>query len=198
MDSNAGKIVIREGRIDDLDRVTAKIHEFAPKMLRAVGANEEQVDEWLMLYVGRNRWRRRLTSSTAAVLIAERDDLIVGIGYLEAFEDIDDVLAVRLGGLYVRYGGQGIGTAIMKARLRRARQLSADYVQLECAEANTVMRKLAERYHFQINGRYKHQILGKPFLEYRRALTDAGEDYLLDIGDDDAEAKPIDPAETRG
>jgi RimJ/RimL family protein N-acetyltransferase len=181
----AGQISIREGALEDLDRVTAKIHEFAPRMLRSVGANEEQVDEWLMIYASRNRWRRRLTSDTAAVMIAERDDLIVGIGYLEAFEDIDDVLAVRLGGLYVRYGGQGIGTAIMKDRLRRARKLGADYVQLETAEVNTVMRNLAERYKFQINGRYKHQILGKPFLEYRRALTDAGEDYLLDIGESD-------------
>jgi GNAT superfamily N-acetyltransferase len=178
-----GDITIREGTIDDLDRVTAKVHEFAPKMLRSIGASEEQIDEWLMFYASRNRWRTRLSSDTAAVFVAEREDLLVGIGFVQVGHDIDDALAARFGGLYIRYSRRGIGTAIMLERIRRAKQLGADYMQLETAERNDVMRRMAERYGFSVHERYQHQILNVPFLKYRRALTDVGEDYLLDLGE---------------
>lgn len=177
-------ITFRRGTLDDLDRVTSKVHEFAPKMLRATGASEEQIDEWLMFYASRNRWRHRLDSDAAAVFIAEREDVVVGVGYVQLSRDIEDALKAQLGGLYVRYTGQGIGTAIMKERLRYAKSKSADYVQLETAEQNTVMNRMADRYGFQQHERYHHQILsGIAFIRYRRALTDLGEDYLLDVGD---------------
>lgn len=181
-----GEIVFRRGTLDDLDKVTAKVHEFGPKMLRAIGATEEQVDEWLMFYASRNRWRHRLESDDAAVFIAERDEVVVGIGYAQTFRDIEGALVCRLGGLYVRYSKQGIGTAIMKERLRYAKRKGVDYVQLETAEDNGVMRRLAERYGFQEHERYHHQILSTiAFIKYRRALTDFGEEYLLDIANDD-------------
>jgi RimJ/RimL family protein N-acetyltransferase len=177
-------VTFREGTPEDLDRVTAKVHEFAPKMLRSLGASEEQIDEWLMFYASRNRWRKRLGSDSAAVFLGERDDELVGIGYVQTFLDIDNVLAARFGGLYMRYTRQGIGTAIMKERLRKAKQLKADYIQLETAENNEIMCRMAEKYGFTVHERYQHTILTDiPFLKYRRALTDVGEDYLLDIGD---------------
>ncbi len=185
-------IAFRQGTPADLDRVTAAVHEFGPKMLRSIGATEEQIDEWLTFYASRNRWRQRLASDSAAVFLAERaaegsdesDFELVGIGYIQLFHDLDHTLAARFGGLYIRYRRQGIGTAIMKERLRQARAYKADYVQIETAESNEIMRRMAERYGFSVHERYQHSIITTvPFLKYRLALTDAGEDFLLDVGE---------------
>jgi RimJ/RimL family protein N-acetyltransferase len=176
-------IDFRKGTLNDLDRVTAKIHEFAPRMLRSVGADDEQIDEWLTFYASRNRWRKRLDSDKASVFIAERDGLVLGVGYVQLYPDLDNVLAARFGGLYIRYPRQGIGTAIMRERIKEAKRMGADYIKLEAAEQNEAMRKLAERYKFQPHERYQHQIISHvPFLKYRRALSEDGEDFLLDVG----------------
>ncbi len=177
---NANEITFRLGTLQDLDRVTAKVHEFAPSMLRSIGANEEQVDEWLRFNADRTRWRKRLESDYAAVVIAERADILVGIGYVQTFTDLDGVKAAGFGGLYIRYTKQGIGTAIMKERLRLAKKFKADYAQLETAKTNTVMCRLAEKYGFELHERYRHAIVDDvPFYRYRKALTEVGEERIL-------------------
>jgi RimJ/RimL family protein N-acetyltransferase len=187
MNVQSSEITFRLGTIEDLDGVTAKVHEFAPKMLRHIGSSEEQVDEWLRFNAARNRWRKRLQNSYAAVIIAERDDLLVGIGYIQTFTDLDGAKAAGFGGLYIRYTRQGIGTAIMEERLRLAKKFKVDYAQLETAETNTVMCTLAEKYGFEVHERYRHTILEDiPFLRYRKALTELGEDRILGEEDGDS------------
>lgn len=152
---------LRHATIEDLDRVVAKLHEFAPAMLRRSGASEAQVDHWLLVNGERHRWRKRLTSPDATVIIAEDDrGVLVGMGYVQRAVDEEGARFAQLGNLYVRRRRQGIGSAIMKARLEAARRLDGvRYAQIDVAATNEDMRRLAQSSGFTQGEAFEHSIL---------------------------------------
>jgi ribosomal protein S18 acetylase RimI-like enzyme len=96
------------------------------------------------------RWFTGIPSATEQGVVAEDRGRVVGVGWLSSLGGF-----ARLHSLAVepRYRRLGIATALVRARLRRARALGADSVISEIAEENGPSRAIAERLGFEVVGR---------------------------------------------
>lgn len=157
---------IRAAEHSDLRLLLQLFEESGLETYLAAGVSEAAAVRFLARRDWLKHWQERLAEPLSTAYLAFADGEAAGTGFLRVQGQV-----ALLGGLYARHKRQGIGSALLEARLDRAVQLGAEEAELITAANNQAMLALAEAFGFTAEQEiFSSHFPAIPWLRLRRPL----------------------------
>jgi RimJ/RimL family protein N-acetyltransferase len=172
------RILLRAAELDDLDGITELHTQARTAYYQAGGYSDAELTSREGRSGRREMWRRALLNDTKTVLCGLRGDELVGIlamgPPLEA--DVDAAAVGQLYQIHVRPGqwGQGIGSLLHGAFVRRLRDTSLTAGVLEAWERNSRAQAFYARHGWRPDGQRRPGPAGGSYLRMRLEPTSPG------------------------
>jgi phosphinothricin acetyltransferase len=145
------ELTIRDARADDAAAIATIYNQGIADRIATLETEERTLEERVAWLAAR--------SPRHPVLVAERDGIVVGWGSLNPFNPRKAYDYVADFSVYVEraWRGKGVGSALLRALIARARQLGYHKLVLSAFPWNKLGMALYEKYGFRTVGIYKEQ-----------------------------------------